>query len=328
MEDKLKKYQEKQEYIANQEKRNLDKTIKYLDDLIKGSDVDLHTHSNYSDGDLTPIELIELARDKNLLCLSITDHDTIEGVKSIDDYLYLWVFEMLVLLGVELTIKVDKGRMHLLGYGIDINDKDLNNSMDKLKDNSINSVLSMIEYIKKEYNMKFKYQDILNLINQNKNIGRPDIAKLCVKYGYATNVQDAFNKYLIDAHSKTRTYNDGISYEEGIDLVLKSGGIPVLAHPYSLEMSNKELLNYLKELKRVGLMGIEVYHPNHSFEQTNKYLELSEKLDLLVSGGTDFHGKTVKPNIELGSGKNNNIKIRKKELSIFDSLKSNHYHWW
>ena len=281
--------------------------------------IDMHTHTSYSDGELSPIKLIEYAIKRKIGTLSITDHDTIEGVKTIDKTSPLIVESKIkVVNGIELTAKVNKGRMHILGYDIDIDNEDLNKEMMILRDNSINSVLSVMEQIKKDYEIVFGYEGIKKLVNANHNLGRPDLAKLCIKYGYAASVQEAFDKYLIDAYNKTRHTNKGISYEECLDLITKSGGIPVLAHPKTLELTEKEFLILLKDMIKCGLRGIEVYHSSHTKENTEYYEKIAKEYDLLISGGSDYHGKSVKPDIELGRGKNNNLKI--KELSLLDKI--------
>lgn len=281
--------------------------------------IDMHTHTDYSDGDLSPQELIRLAIDKGIGTIAITDHDTIEGIKNVNRSEKIILDSGIEIInGIELSAKVNRGRMHILGYGINLNNKTLNKKMVDLKDNSINSVLSIMEQIKRDYGIRFSYEDIKELVNSNHNLGRPDLAKLCVKYGYATTLSDAFDKYLIDAHNKTRQSNKGLQYQECLELIANSGGIPVLAHPKSLELSEKEFLILLKEMVSCGLKGIEVYHSSHSKEEMNYYLEIANKYDLLISGGSDFHGKTVKPDIELGTGKNNNIRIKK--LSLLDRL--------
>lgn len=283
--------------------------------------IDLHTHTNYSDGELTPHELIKLAIDRRIGVLGITDHDTLEGIKKVDKKDPLIVDSGIQIInGIELSAKVSKGRMHILGYDIDINNVNLNKKMSELKDNSINSVLSVMEQIKRDYGIVFTYEDIKALVNSNHNLGRPDLAKLCIKYGYASSVQDAFDKYLIEAHSKTRSTSKGIQYEECIELILKSNGIPILAHPKSLELSEKEFLILLKEMINLGLKGIEAYHSSHTIEETNYYLEVAKKYNLLISGGSDYHGTIVKPDIELGTGKNNNIRIKK--LSLVEQIKN------
>lgn len=281
--------------------------------------IDMHMHTNYSDGDLSPEELIRLAIDKRIGTLAITDHDTIEGIKKVNRNEDIIVDSGIEIInGIELSAKADKGRMHILGYGIDLKNKALNKKMIDLKDNSINSVLSIMEQIKRDYGIRFSYEDIKALINADHNLGRPDLAKLCVKYGYAATSQDAFDKYLIDAHNKTRQTSKGLQYQECLELITNSGGIPVLAHPKSLELSEKKFLILLKEMIGCGLKGIEVYHSSHSKEEMDYYLEIANKYGLLISGGSDFHGKSVKPDIELGTGKDNNIKIKK--LSLLDKL--------
>ena len=277
--------------------------------------IDMHTHTCYSDGELTPQELIEKAINKNIGILAITDHDTVNGIKTVDKNKYS---EIKIINGIELSVKRNKGRMHILGYGIDLNNKDLNDKIYELRDNSLNHVLSLMEQIKRDYGIRFKYEDIKELVNANHNLGRPDLAKLCIKYGYASSVQDAFDKYLIDANTKVIGHNKGLSYEEAISLIKNSGGIPVLAHPKSLELEEKEFLNILKDMISCGLKGIEVYHSSHSKEEMDYYLKIADQYNLLISGGSDYHGKLVKPDIELGTGKNNNIKIKK--LSLLDEI--------
>ena len=292
--------------LMSDEDRSLDKTIKFLDNYIlediinpyKNSEkiIDMHTHTNYSDGELSPQELIRLAIDKKIGTLAITDHNTIEGLKTIDRKSEIIEKSGIrVINGIELSAKSNVGRMHILGYGIDLNNQLLNKKMSDLKDISINSVLSIIEQIKRDYGIRFRYDDIKELVNANHNLGRPDLAKLCIKYGYASTVEEAFNKYLIEAYNKTRKTDNKLQYEECLELIIKSGGIPVLAHPKSLELREKEFLVLLKDMISCGLKGIEVYHSSHTKEEMKYYLEIANKYDLLISGGSDFHGKTVKP---------------------------------
>lgn len=315
-------YSEMEEYENNLMIKSLEKM--YFDEIInpyRKSEkiIDMHAHTNYSDGNLSPQALIRLAIDKRIGTLAITDHDTIEGIKKVNRNENIIVDSGIEIInGIELSAKTDKGRMHILGYGIDLNNEALNKKMVNLRDNSINSVLSIMEQIKIDYGIRFSYEDIKKLVNANHNLGRPDLAKLCVKYGYATSLQDAFDKYLIDAHNKTRQTSKGIQYQECLELIKNSGGIPVLAHPKSLELSEKEFLILLKEMINCGLKGIEVYHSSHSKEEMNYYLEIANQYGLLISGGSDFHGKTVKSDIELGTGKDNNIKIKK--ISLLDKL--------
>lgn len=291
-----------------------------MKDQITEKMIDLHTHTNYSDGDYSPFELIKLAIEKGIGTIAITDHDTLDGIKTINKSDPVIVNSGIQIIdGIELSAKVPKGRMHILGYNININDEHLNKKMKEIKNNSINSVLSIMEQMKRDYGVVFAYDDIKELVNYNHNLGRPDLAILCVKYGYATSIQDAFDKYLIEAHRKTRKTCNGLSYKECIELILKSDGIPVLAHPKSLELPEKEFIELLKEMIDLGLKGIEVYHSSHTEEETKYYLDIANKYNLLVSGGSDYHGPTIKPDIKLGTGKKNNLKI--KSLSLVNNIK-------
>ena len=281
--------------------------------------IDMHTHTNYSDGDLSPIDVVKRAIKNNIGTMAITDHDTIAGVKTIDrNNPIIKESGIRIINGIELSAKTKKGRMHILGYGINLDNEMLNNKMIELKNNSINSVLSIMEQIKRDYGIRFDYDDIKELVNANHNLGRPDLAKLCIKYGYATTVQDAFDKYLIAAYEKTRQTSKGLPYPECLELITKSGGIPVLAHPKTLELEEKEFLVLLRNMIDLGLKGIEVYHSSHTKDEMSYYLDIANRYNLLISGGSDFHGETVKPDIEIGVGRNN-LKI--KELSLLNYLK-------
>ena len=214
--------------------------------------IDMHTHTNYSDGQLSPQELIQLAVDKNIGVLAITDHDTLEGSKTVDrSDKFIVDNGIRIINGIELSAKVTKGRMHILGYNIDINNELLNKKMLELKDNSINSVLSIIEQIKRDYNIRFGYDDLKELVNANHNLGRPDVAKLCVKYGYANSVSDAFEKYLNDAYDKTRQIGKGLPYKECLELIVNSGGIPVLAHPKTLDLDDSSTETIVKLIDEI-----------------------------------------------------------------------------
>lgn len=304
----------------NSTEKNIDNNkIEQIKKFRENALIDLHTHTCYSDGDLNPNELIKLAFENNVGTLAITDHNTILGLKNIE-YQSEEASYVKVIPGIELSAKVPKGKMHVLGYNLDINNSELNKKIIQLRNDSINNVLSIIEQIKKDYGIIFTYEEIKELVNLNHNLGRPDIAKLCVKNGYAENVQDAFDKYLIDAYNKTRKISKRLSYEECLQLILNSGGVPVLAHPKSLGLNDKEFLILIKDMINCGLKGIEVYHSTHSEGETDYYLSIAQKYGLLTSGGSDYHGYSVKPDIKIGTGKNGNVKIKK--LSLLDHIES------
>lgn len=283
--------------------------------------IDMHAHSTYSDGELSPMNLIEYAYQNNVGIMAITDHDTINGVKNIErTHPLITSKKIIVYNGIELSAKRDKGTMHILGYDIDLNNESLNDKMSLLKDNSVNYIISILHQIKQDYNIRFTYEDIKELINSTHNLGRPDVAKLCMKYGYAQTMDEAFKKYLIPAKDKIRGGLKGLHYTECLSLINNSGGIAILAHPKSLELSEKEFLILLKDMINEGLRGIEVYHSSHSKEEMEFYLKIANEYGLLVSGGSDYHGPIAKPNVQIGTGINNNLKI--KSLSLVDELKA------
>ena len=276
--------------------------------------IDLHSHTTYSDGELTPQELIYLAIENNVGTLAITDHDTLNGIKNINSEDEKIIKSKIQIIdGIELTAYVEKGLMHILGLNIDKNNKELNEQMDRLRNNSISRMKSYLEQLKKDYNIEFKEEDIEELLNLPHNIGRPDLAKLCIKYGYVETVKEAFDKYLVDVYNKTRTTSNRLLYKECINLILKANGIPVLAHPKSLELTEIELEELLKDMIKCGLKGIEVYHSSHSNEERELFLKLANKYNLLVSGGSDYHGPITKPHISIGTG-DNNLEIKKISL--------------
>ena len=280
--------------------------------------IDMHIHTTYSDGEKTPEEIIDMAIDKNIKTIAITDHDTLNGIKRVRNLKITKNIE--IINGIELSVLTKKGRFHILGYDIDLDNKELNDKMSILKDNSTNSVISILARIKEDYGIRFTHEDIKELLLANHNIGRPDVAKLCMKYGFATSVKEAFEKYLEPAYAHTRKTGKGLSYNECIELIKNSNGIPVLAHPNQLEMEESEFIPLLEELIKLGLRGIEVYHSTLSDEQSKYYQEIAKEYNLLISGGSDYHGPVNKPDIEIGTGRNNNLKI--KQLSLLDEIHS------
>ena len=315
-----------QKWIEHDENNRAIQTLNrcYYENVIKPyleSDkiIDLHTHTNFSDGELSPDKLIREAIQNRIGTIAITDHDTIRGIQNLDKESQIILDSGIQIIdGIELTAQPIKGTMHILGYNIDKDNKELNEIMTRLKNSSTNRTLSIMEQIKRDYGIIFSHEDIKELINSNHNLGRPDLAKLCIKYGYAESVQDAFNKYLIDAYNKTLTVNKRLSYEECIRLITNANGVPVLAHPKTLELTEEELTILIEQMVECGLKGIEAYHSSHTKEEMQMYLNIAKKYNLLVSVGSDYHGPNVKPNVHLGSGVNDNLNI--KEVSLLKHL--------
>lgn len=277
--------------------------------------IDLHSHSIHSDGTLTPSELLNLAKNNNIDVLAITDHDDIEGSKKLIESNHQGIT---VYSGVELNAKVDKGQMHILGYNIDLYNKPLNNRLKELKEHSKNNIMLYIKQLENDFNIILPKDDIDSLLNREGNIGRPQLALILVKYGYCETVKEAFSKYLRD--DKVRKEKFWIEKEECISLITNAGGIPVLAHPFTLKLTNEKLYEELKYLVSIGLKGIEIIHSKSTEEERNYYKKLAKEFNLITTGGTDYHGKEVKPDIELGSGINGNVKIDENTISILNQV--------
>ena len=259
---------------------------------------DLHTHTTASDGSDRPAELVRLAIQEGLSAIAITDHDTIQGLQEARAEADGRGFELVP--GVELSVNFSKGNMHILGYFIDENDKDFN------------SVLERVQIARAERNPKIlkKLEDIgisismdeLKAISKGGQIGRPHIARVMVEKGYVRSVGDAFEKYL---KRGARAYAPKSILEpaEAIRAIKGARGIPVLAHPFSLlPKDGDELFSIVESLKKDGLMGMECYYSEHDDAFTGLCLDIAHSLDLIVTGGSDYHGK-AKPYIKLGRGK-------------------------
>lgn len=277
--------------------------------------IDLHSHSIHSDGTLTPSELLNLAKNNNIDVLAITDHDDIEGSKKLIESNHQGIT---VYSGIELNAKVDKGQMHILGYNIDLYNENLNNRLKELKENSKHNIMLYVNQLKEDYNIELPKADIEEILNREGNIGRPLLALLLIKYGYVSTVAEAFDKYLRD--EKVRHHKMWITKEECINLINEAGGIAVLAHPFTLKLTNEELHEEVKELASLGLKGIEIIHSKSNEEQRLFYKELAKEFNLITTAGTDYHGKEVKPDIELGSGINENVQINENTISLLNKV--------
>lgn len=297
------------------------------------SKIDLHVHTNASDGEYSIEEVIRRAIDKNVTNIAITDHDTVFGLKQIDSNSYISekinegkidLIKGIELSAIPINMPKKKGeQFHILGLGIDPYNKRLCERLDGLNKKALYAVMGLIVQLKNDFGLEFRREDIANLVNQNRNLGRPDIAKLCVEYGLAKDINDAFLKYLHYSYSKIQDIGvgKGIPYQECLDLITNSDGIPVLAHPKSLKLEEKEFLKLLRDMINNGLRGIEVYHSTHTEQEMDYYKKIAEEYGLLISGGSDYHGPLVKPNIELGAKGSNNQYLKRKDLSVLSELR-------
>lgn len=264
--------------------------------------IDLHIHSTASDGSLTPADIIDHAQKLNLAAIAITDHDSVDGSK---EALQIGIPPSLrFLTGVEISAAhppffPGSGSFHILGYDIHLDNRDLNQALSKLRDARKNrnpAILRLLSKLGFQISLAEVYQEV-----GEGQLGRPHIAYAMLKKGFVASIDEAFDKYL-GTQGSAYVEKDRIECEQAIKIIRAAGGIPVLAHPALLNIeNNKKLDALLQNLMKIGLAGIEVYYPGHSPQQIRQYTELARKYDLLMTGGTDFHG-TIMPEIKMGSG--------------------------
>lgn len=265
--------------------------------------IDLHIHTTVSDGTSTPAQILSLARELELGAIAITDHDTLDGVK---EALRLGIPPSVQFLtGVEISATPPPpfrcpGSFHILGYGIRPEDPGLNQILFQLQDARKNRNPRIIERLN-QLGLDITLEEVKQIAGDGL-LGRPHMARLMVKKGYARSISDAFDNYLGKGKP---AYVDKfrVNTSQAIMLISSAGGFPILAHPYLLETeSEKELEDLVIMMKSIGLKGLEVYYPEDPPEFTALCVALAQKYGLLMTGGTDFHG-SLKPEIQMGIGK-------------------------
>ena len=275
---------------------------------------DLHVHTIASDGDLDAIGIIKKANENGIKQIAITDHDTINNIKPCIEEGKK--YNILVIPGIEITAKYKSGKMHILGYGFDLENEEFKATIQKVRESMISRNLKIIEILNRA-GININYEEVIKCSHGNENVRRPHISLAMVKKGLVKSVDDGFDKYLSKPEIENlKRYK--LTPKEAIELINKAGGIAVLAHPYTLKLSYSETYKKIKKLKSYGLAGIEVYHSNHNEEQVKHYKEMAEKEQLIITCGSDYHGITVRPEVELGKGKNSNLPT--DDTSIFDKF--------
>lgn len=255
----------------------------------KMNNIDLHIHTNYSDGTFTPKEIVDLAKKNNMKVLSFTDHDTIKGVK--EGIEYAKKFGIKVIPGVELsTFSVME--IHILGYNFDINNTKLIETLEDFSQQREERVLKILNELKK-YNINIER----NELEASNSVGRLHVAKALLSKGYVSSIPEAFDRYL-GANGIAYFPSKRITPLEGVALIKQAGGIPVIAHPLRL-LQQKKLEDLVAGLKPHGLGGIEAYYNTHDEATVKTLLSIARKNNFIATGGTDFHG--ANRNIELGS---------------------------
>ena len=280
--------------------------------------IDLHTHTNESDGTCTPLELVDRALAIGLEALAISDHDTFAGYDQAVEPAKAYGLDLVC--AIELSARLDgngtrRHTVHLLGY-----------FLHQPPSIEFRTWLGELQAARRERNVRLieKLQSLgidITLAEVERLgrtlTGRPHFARVLIEKGYAASWEDAFRRYLGES-APGFVEREAPDMSAGIQRILKAGGLPVLAHPVRLGIRNpasEEAL--IGKLCDAGLRGIEVYHSDQNHSDQARYQEIARKFALAVTGGSDFHGD-VKPGVALGTGVNDSLDIRK---SVLDELR-------
>ena len=261
--------------------------------------IDLHLHTRYSDGSLMPAEVVDLAHQAGVTALAITDHDIVDGIPHALNAATPLGIEIIP--GVELSSRLDGQELHVLGYFFDWQDSAFEDHLaqQRLARNvRIPQTIERLDALGLELS-----EDEVRAKTGSGSIGRPHVAQALVDKGYVQDTREAFERYLKEGAPAyvPRMLSD---IRDVIAWIRNAGGVPVLAHPKWTRCQGESLYRLCACLKEAGLLGLEVFYSTHTRTQTSRYLEMAKRLDLLITGGSDFHG-AANPGIQVGRGKGN-----------------------
>ncbi len=250
--------------------------------------IDLHMHSTISDGTDTPEEMLEKVKAAGIDLFSVTDHDAIKACISIKEILRADC--PLFISGVEFSCRDSLGKYHILGYGYDSSAEAICSLVETGHSSRMKKLGMRLDALREIFGIEFSDKDAAELYANN-NPGKPHIAKLLVKYGFAETVNQAFADFL----NKAKIPNIYVSPERAISAILESGGIPVLAHPSfgsgDETIMGDEMDERLQRLIGFGLKGVEAYYSGFSPVMQKEILGFAEKYNLYVTAGSDYHGE-------------------------------------
>ena len=259
--------------------------------------IDLHTHSNSSDGSDTPAKLIEIAALAGLSAIALTDHDTVEGI---DEALAAGESypDLEVIPGIELSTEYEKKDIHIVGLYINHKEPAFLYKLDEFQDSRVNRNVKMCSLLQGA-GIDITFAKLQQMFPDSV-ITRAHYARYLLAGGYVKSLPEAFDRYVGD-HCKYYVPREKITPEQGIELILSAGGIPILAHPVLYRMSNDRLDRLVSQLKQAGLIGMECVYSTYASSEERDMKRLADKYGLLYSGGSDYHG-VAKPDIKLGTG--------------------------
>ncbi|HEX5732397.1 MAG TPA: PHP domain-containing protein [Blastocatellia bacterium] len=259
--------------------------------------IDLHTHTLYSDGSVSPEELVAVAARAGARAIAITDHDTVDGLA--EGRVTAERLGVEFVSGIEISAEHEPGTMHILGYYIDSESSLLQTKLVELRRARKERNPEIANRLR-SLGFDIDYDEVVKAAG-NEVVGRPHFARLMVEKGYAQSMQDAFTRFLAKG-AAAFVDKRRLTPADSINLIHSAGGVAVLAHPYQLKPLSVEGQDMLiGELAAMGLDGVEAIYSRHSPEQRETYSRMAARHGLLVTGGSDFHG-SYKPDINIVSG--------------------------
>lgn len=258
--------------------------------------VDLHAHSDRSDGTYTPSELLDYAVEKKLNAIALTDHDSIDGL---DEFLSRAEGKPIEAVpGIEFSTAYQGKDVHLVGLFIDYKSEAMKGALDEFCRSRDNRNRRMCELLC-EHGVEITYEEMCETY-PDAVLTRAHYGALMISKGYVKSMAEAFDRYIGD-HAKCYIPREKVTPVMAVDLVRRCGGVPILAHPPLYHMSEERLDALVHELAENGLVGIEVLYSTYHERERRQMAGLAEKYDLLWSGGSDFHG-AHKQGLDLGCG--------------------------
>lgn len=243
--------------------------------------VDLHTHTNASDGELSPHQLVSKAIEENMDVIAITDHDTVNALLKLEKEK---TESLKIIPGIEISTR-EQCSIHILGYYIDIHNKELLQEIGKIEVSRMREIKQVVKNLAAHLDDSIRVRDI---IKEEKVLTMNAVADYLQKKGYSASRQDSYDKYLQEGKFAF-VQKECMKPEKAIKLIAACGGIPVLAHPNRLKLSMDEKYELIVQLVQYGLRGIEVYC--RDMDDVNWYMDLCHKYNLIITGGSDFHKK-------------------------------------
>lgn len=259
--------------------------------------VDLHVHSDKSDGSMTPAALTAYAAKKGLRAFALTDHDTVDGLsealEAAKDYPDLEVIP-----GIELSTEYKGRDIHIVGLYIRYEDPVFRKHLADFRASRILRNEKMCKNLA-DAGIDISF-DKLQAEFAGSVITRTHYARYLLSHGYVGSLKEAFDRYVGD-HTKYFVPREKVTPSQAVTLILNAGGIPVLAHPVLYHMSDAALDELVAQLKEAGLVGMECIYSSYSASEERDMKRLANKYDLAYSGGSDFHG-SAKPGLDLATG--------------------------